>query len=82
VVISVLLRATGFAAGAVARGSTEPIPLLYAIPLSGVVFGFYGMARDRPLRMPRFLERAWDRIARFVASAARALPISLAEGKR
>ena len=60
VLLCLVLRAAGFAAGAMARGSSTLIPFLYAIPVTGIVLGAYAIALGARLRMPRLLEAAWD----------------------
>ena len=60
IVLCLILRAGGFAAAAVARNSKEAVPLLYAIPLTGVVFGLYAIMHGAQLRIPRLIERVWD----------------------
>lgn len=60
VLLCLVLRAAGFAAGAMARGSSTLIPFLYAIPVAGILLGAYAIALGARLRMPRLLEAVWD----------------------
>jgi len=60
VALSILFRAGGFAALAVARNHAAAIPALYAIPLSGIALGAYVALQDRRHAIPRMVEAAWD----------------------
>ena len=81
VLLCLVLRAAGFAAGAMARGSSTSIPFLYAIPVAGIVLGAYAIALGARLRMPRLLEAVWDGAADVGQRALRrAAPPVAAEG--
>jgi lipopolysaccharide export system permease protein len=65
VVLSCLaLRAAGLGAVAVAGTAGAGIPFMYAIPLGGIAFGVYATVKDVRMRIPRFVESAWDAAAR------------------
>jgi lipopolysaccharide export system permease protein len=66
VLVCSLLRTAGLAVVARADAFAAAIPLMYAVPLSGIAFGIYAMSRDARLRLPGRLERAWDASGRTV----------------
>lgn len=72
VILSCLaLRTAGLGAVAVAGSAGAGIPLMYTIPLGGIAFGVYAMAKDARMRMPRFVEIALDAVARQVERVLR-----------
>ena len=73
VLISIGLRAAGFAALAAGRSSPAAIPFLYLIPLGGIVFGVWAITRNARLRTPVFFQAGWDAAAAFLDRALRRL---------
>lgn len=63
VLLCLALRAAGFAAVAIARGSSAAIPVLYLIPLCGIAFGLYATMQHVRVPTPLMVARAWDRFA-------------------
>ncbi len=55
-----LLRGAGFGVLATAGASRAALPLLYIVPLAGIVFGLAAFAGNARLRMPNFVERMID----------------------
>jgi len=82
VLFCLALRAAGFAAVAVARGSGGAVPLLYLIPLGGIAFGLYATMRHVRLQTPHIAERAWDRLMRIPRLARRWSPRTALAGSR
>jgi lipopolysaccharide export system permease protein len=62
--ISIGLKAAGFATTAVARNVGAAVPFLYAIPIAGLIFGLYATLSDARLRMPTSIEIAADEAMR------------------
>jgi lipopolysaccharide export system permease protein len=81
VLLCLAVRAAGFAAAAAAGTlSAAAIPLMYAIPLGAILFGWYVTKREVRMRIPRAVEAALDAIGgatqalvqRFVPASERA----------
>jgi lipopolysaccharide export system permease protein len=60
VVLCLALRTGGFIAYSVSRNVSEGIPFMYAVPLVGIVFGFYGTVHGSRARAPRLMTSAFD----------------------
>ena len=67
VLISLLLRAAGFAALAAGNGTLAVVPVLYLVPLGGIAFGLWGVMRSAGLRTPEAVQTG---IASLVAAIA------------
>ena len=65
VLFCLALRAAGLGAVAVAGTSGAGIPVMYLLPLIGIGFGTYAMARDVRMRIPGFVESRWDVVAQW-----------------
>lgn len=70
VALCLALRAAGFAATALGRNLSEAVPFMYAVPLTGIIFGVYATTRGRRLRAPSIVAAMWDGFARFGRRAA------------
>ena len=70
VALCLLLRALGFAATAVGRNLSGALPIMYAVPLTGIALGIYATTRDRRMRVPPFVTALWDGLVGFVRRLA------------
>jgi lipopolysaccharide export system permease protein len=64
------LRAAGFASTAVGRNLGAAIPFMYAVPLTGILFGVFATMSGRRLRAPSIFGAGWDAFARLGRRAA------------
>ena len=69
VLLSLALRAAGFAALAAGRSTLAVVPLLYLLPLAGMAFGGWAALRAFRLRSPAPLQAGWAAAAAIAGRA-------------